>query len=587
MKAAERTIQQLLHSSDQYIMPVFQRYYTWGQSNWDQLFRDALELLGTEATTKRHFLGSIVTVPNAHQPGEIPSYLVIDGQQRLTTLSILLCAIRDYALHNDWLELAAEVEENYLIHRFKKGKERYKLFPRLRDRHSYLNAIDKAQEDKTGGQIDLALAYFHKLLADNFKTESHLRQFFLGLVTRFDLVAITLDNENPYKIFRSLNSTGVDLSEADLIRNHVFMSLPIDQQDEFDDKIWKKLESHFQRDEKLHSGDFEAFLRDALMRDGTYIPKDGTFEHFERRYPTALFDPNIATTELLTTARLYDVVRGVKAHSDNDIEKALSTVRDLNVSTAYPLLTRLLEVHQLNKTSKDDLLLSIRSIAGFVLRRLVCDYSSRAYSSWFVTVCKSLTQNPAHAVIQFLHDKGWPSDAEFIPKFIHFNLYQSKYSRAVLAALETLKQVTYEPVLLSGCSIEHVMPQTIDEQENDGSSWINTLGAEWRRVHGEWLHTPGNLTLVGANYNREMSNKPFNIKKPMLIASKVYLNDYFKNPAILTWGEAYIEERGRKLAEMATRIWIGPTPLAQEPKRELSTAVPKADENTDFVSPKA
>ena len=556
MKASERTLQQLLHSSDQYVIPVFQRYYTWGTANWEQLMEDAGELLEPGAEDRRHFMGSIVTVPDGHQPGVVPAYQVIDGQQRMTTLSILLCVVRDVATAHGWNELASEVEENYLVHRFKKGRERYKVFPRMRDRGGYLALVDRA-ESPAGGQIEAAHRLFVKRVEQVATTEPELRRFFTALVTRLDFVAITLGAENPYKIFRSLNSTGVDLTEADLIRNHVFMSMPIDEQDEFDDTLWRDLESRFVHDGKLSGRDIEAFLRDSLMRDGTYVGRDGTFEAFERRFPNGKFDPRTVVADLTKVSKLYDLVRGATPHADSEIESALRTIRELNVTTAYPLVTALLERSSRNELPRADLLAILRGTASFVLRRFVCGLSSRAYSTWFVAACRELA-DPAKTVLAFLRAKGWPSDDEFRAKFVRFNLYQSKYDRAVLGALELAIQAKSEPVLLDGCSIEHVMPQTIDEGEDDGRAWVAALGAEWRPLHAEWLHTPGNLTLVGADYNSEMSNRAFEIKKPVLAASKVYLNQHFKADPVKTWSQGEIEARAKVLADLAVKVWPAP-----------------------------
>lgn len=556
MKASERTLQQLLHSSDQYVIPVFQRYYTWGTSNWEQLMEDIGELLDVGAEDRRHFMGSIVTVPDGHQPGSVPAYQVIDGQQRLTTLSILLCVVRDVALSRGWNELAAEVDENYLVHRFKKGRERFKVFPRLRDRAGYLALVDRT-ENAAGGQIEAAHRLFTKHVEQLATSEPELRRFFTAIVTRIDFVAITLGAENPYKIFRSLNSTGVDLTEADLIRNHVFMSMPIDDQDAFDDTLWRELESRFVRDGKLSGRDIEAFLRDALMRDGTYVGRDGTFEAFEHRFPNGKFDPKTVVAELTKVAKLYDVVRGAIAHADAEVEGTLRSIRELNVTTAYPLVTALLERSSRNELPRTDLLVVLRGIASFVLRRFVCGLSSRAYSTWFVAACRELA-DPAKTVPAFLRAKGWPSDDEFKAKFVRFNLYQSKYDRAVLGALELAIQAKSEPVLLDGCSIEHVMPQTIDDADDDGRAWITALGTQWRPMHAEWLHTPGNLTLVGADYNSEMSNRAFEIKKPVLAASKVYLNQHFKTDPVKTWSQGEIEARGILLADLAARVWPAP-----------------------------
>lgn len=553
MKASERTLQQLLHSSDQYVIPVFQRYYTWDTANWEQLLDDVGELLEVGAENRRHFMGSIVTVPDGHQPGSVPAYQVIDGQQRLTTLSILLCAVRDVAFSKGWNELAAEVDESYLVHRFKKGRERFKVYPRMRDRARYLALVDRT-ESSAGGQIEAAHRLFTNRVDQLATSEPELRRFFTALITRLDFVAITLGAENPYKIFRSLNSTGVDLTEADLIRNHVFMSMPIDEQDEFDDTLWRELESRFVRDGKLATRDIEAFLRDVLMRDGSYVGRDGTFEAFERRFPNGGFDPRVVVADLTKVSKLYDLVRGATAHRDDEIEGALRTIRELNVTTAYPLATSLLERSSQGELSRTDLLTILQSIASFVLRRFVCGHSSRAYSTWFVAACRDLA-NPAKSVPAFLRSKGWPSDEEFRAEFLRFKLYQSKYDRAVLGALEVALQARSEPVGLDGCSIEHVMPQTIDDGDDDGREWIAGLGPEWQPVHAQWLHTPGNLTLVGADYNRSMSNRAFEIKRPVLAASKVYLNQHFDSDTLKTWSQEAIEARGKLLAELAIEVW--------------------------------
>jgi len=560
MQASERTLQQLLHSPDQYVIPVFQRYYTWGTDNWDKLLEEIDELVQAGNESRRHFMGSVVVVPDAHQPGVSPAYHVIDGQQRLMTLSLLFCAMRDLARMNGWEELATELNETYIVQRFKKGRERYKVYPRLRDRQSYLAVVDGTEPPAASGQIEAAHRYFAKHVESIAKDETELRRLFEALTARLDFVAITLGSENPYKIFRSLNSTGVDLTEADLIRNHVFMSLPIDEQDEFDDGLWRDLESRFVVDGTLKGKEFEAFFRDALMRDGTYIGRDATFEAFERRFPSGRFDARSVVSDLFRVSRLYDVVRGAVEHENPEIEAALRAIRQLNVTTAYPLVTALLEraVDNDLPLSRDRLLALLRAISSFVLRRFICGLSSRAYSMWFVAACRALESDPTAQVLEFLNEKGWPADEEFQRRFLQFNLYQSKYDRTILGALEMAIQVKSEPVGLDGCSIEHIMPRTIDEDDPDGKAWILALGAEWRRVHAEWLDTPGNLTLVGADYNAGMSNCAFEIKKPVLGGSKVYLNHWFRDPEHLTWNSEEIKARAKDLADLAVKVWPGP-----------------------------
>lgn len=559
MKATERTLQQLLHCSDQYVIPAFQRYYTWKSDNWERLLSDVEELLVPGHEERRHFMGAIVTVPDAHQPGSIPAYQVIDGQQRLTTASLLLVSMRDVALEYEWAELAAEIDENYLIHRFKKDRERYKVFPRQRDRNAYLAAVDM-NPSGPGGQVSSALAYFAERVRTASESEANLRALFTALVTRLDFVSVTLSGENPYQIFRSLNSTGVDLTQADLIRNHVFMKLGVDEQDAFDEGPWRELESRFLADSKLDGTAFESFFRDALMRNGAYLKKDGTFEAFEQRYPARTIDPRAVVQEMQATARLYSILRGDEGHADVGVNRALAGIRDLNVTTSYPLVLLLLELQEAGRLPIEDLVKALRAISGFVLRRLVCDMGSRGYSDWFVIACRELATKdaPLQAVLSYLQSKGWPDDDLFSTKFVRFSLYGSKYSRAVLEALELAHQAKSEPVALDGCSIEHVAPQTVTPGDPDGESWMAALGADWKKCHAEWLHTPGNLTLVGGDYNREMSNKAFGTKKPKLAGSKVYLNQHFHDVALEVWNREAIISRGTQLAEKAAALWAGP-----------------------------
>jgi uncharacterized protein with ParB-like and HNH nuclease domain len=391
MKAAERTLQQILHSADQYVIPVFQRYYVWKKENWEQLWDDLTLLLETTDERRRHFMGSVVCVPEAHQPGVVPAYQVIDGQQRLVTLSILLCAVRDAALRLGWDDLAAEVEENYLVHRFKRSRERYKVFPRLRDRDSLLALVDRNTASATG-QIRGAYDYLTKKLGEDklLDSEEALHALFTTLATRLDFVAITLEGENPYKIFRSLNSTGVDLEQGDLIRNHVFMAIRVDDQDAFDDGRWNPLEKHFGCNGKLDGKLFAAFFRDVLMRDGTYVGQGAVYERYERVYPLAGLNPVSLVSELERLAGHYDVIRGTAQHASQDVNQALSAIRSLNVTTSYPLLLALLDGHQAGRISLVDLVEALRGVSGFVLRRYVCGATSRPYGRWFCTACRAL-----------------------------------------------------------------------------------------------------------------------------------------------------------------------------------------------------
>jgi uncharacterized protein with ParB-like and HNH nuclease domain len=563
MKAAERTLQQILHAADQYVIPVFQRYYTWEKANWDQLWDDVLAVAEHGSDSARHFMGSIVCVPEAHIPGVVPAYQVIDGQQRLTTLSLLLAAVRDGALGNGWNELAAEIEENYLVHRFKKGAERYKLHPRLRDRAAYLGIIDKSKEklaDSPDSRVVKSYDYHLARLKDEglLASEEKLRAFFTVMTTRVDFVSITLSGESPYKIFKSLNSTGVDLEQGDLIRNHVFMALPVADQDTFDDEHWRPLERHFEKDGKLDGGSFAAFFRDALMRGGSYVGEDDIYEEFEKQYPLTKAKPVDIAREFGRRAKHYDWIRGVQAHTDAAVAEGLRSIRGLRASTAYPVVLALLDAQENGHFTLPELRTALSSISSFVLRRYVCGEGSRGYGRWFCAACRELSDQPLANLVKFLKGKGWPDDAAFVPKFERMNLYSSKYDREVLLSLERSIQANSERVSLDKCWIEHVMPQTIVESDEDGAKWVAALGADWKRVKGEWEATPGNLTLVGYDYNIQMQNKPFDEKQPVLAASKVYMNRHFGDPNLKVWDEESIKDRAKALARLAVTVWPGP-----------------------------
>ncbi len=555
MQASQKTVSELLHGSFQYVVPLFQRYYCWGTSNWDQLWSDLMGLMESE-DHKRHFLGSLVTVVHRAQPGSPTPFHMIDGQQRLTTLSTLLCSIRDAADERGWVQLAAEANESYLIHRFKRGQEKYKLFPRQRDRDQWFGLVDNNVKGDAG--VVAAYRYFRRRMAEAgcLQDEASLRALMEAVTNRVELVAITLDGENPYRIFKSLNSTGVDLEQGDLIRNHVFMAVEPVEQDEFDERYWRPVEQHFESDGQLDGRRFAGFLRDVLLRSGEYIGRDSTYDAFDRRYPHGDFSPREVTVELKHLAELYDIIAGRKPHADPDVTSALQSLGDLQVSTAWPVVLRLLEAEASGQLEAPRLARGVRSLSSFVLRRLVCGESSRAYGRWFCVVCKELGSDPVTDLERFLSNKGWPTDRRFISAFVGMDLYHSKYCRPILDAIERELEHSTEPIGLDGTSVEHVMPQTLGKDEH-GRAWKDALGDDWKDLHPQWLDTPGNLTLVGHDYNSGMRNVRYS-KKLLVLGDKsvLALNRYFDTGrAPADWSAQEIEVRGRELATIAARLW--------------------------------
>lgn len=550
MKASEAKLEAILNSPYRYIVPVFQRFYTWRKDNWKELWGNILELLELpeERSDKTHFMGALVFVPEKLLPNVTPTFQIIDGQQRMMTITILLCAIRNIADSYDYSSLAQEINDTFLVHPYKEGKERYRVYPRHQDKADFELAI--TNESTPENRVGDTLSFFTQRILENPNLcgEEGLRRLFQLVGSKLEFVHITLDQENPYRIFRSLNSTGVDLSEGDLIRNYVFMHLPTEQQDIFDNHKWKPLEERFTDDKGNLDGKLiSAFFRDFLMLDGTYIPVSDTYQSFEERYPSGEFDPHIIVKDIQACAALYSFIIGRNTHPDKNVEIVLSKLRELDSSTAYPLVLRLMR----EDIGYDELAMAINWISSFILRRFVCQDSSRAYSRWFSTACQKLGDPPLEGLRRFLISKGFPSDVRFNESMTTFHLYGRRYTHAILSRIERASKHK-EPADLSKCQVEHIMPQTIT------NPWKRDLGEKAAEVHEKWLHTIGNLTLTG--YNPELSNKPFDDKKTDYENSHITMNEEIAK--LETWDEAAIVKRADKLAETAIEIWEAPEDLS-------------------------
>jgi hypothetical protein len=480
-------------------------------------------------------------------------FQVIDGQQRLMTLSLLFCALRDVAHNQGFKKFKNEIQERYLIHPYKEGEERFRIYPRRRDRDEYIQAV-LSPASSTNGRTGKALEFFIEKIEDlpDSNTEIGLRRFFDVLQMRLQFVYIELDGENPYRIFKSLNSTGVDLSEADLIRNFVFMHVDLNEQDSFDDARWKPLEARFSGEKsELDTQMISRFFRDFLMQQGKYVPVAGTFESFESRYFGTGFSADDLTGELIDNAKLYDIILGRKAHGSRAVNDSLAKLRQLDSSTTNALLMNLLHRAETEVSlGPSDLGKAIELIAGFIMRRLVCGDSSRTYGHWFVQACGVLGKNPIKNLADFLISKGFPTTARFEESFTHFNLYESRYSRSVLESIERSFQHK-EPADITKATVEHIMPRVLT------SEWRTALGHDASRIHEEWLHTPGNLTLSA--YNSELYNHPFAQKRKEYAKSNIILNRQLAE--LSDWTGEQIQIRGKALAQKAAQIWKGPEEL--------------------------
>ena len=507
----------------------------------------------------------------ARRPGSytvtVPKYHLIDGQQRLTSLSLLLCALRDASKIAGFEELAQEIALTPLEHQFKKGTDRYRIFPKLRDRDQYIACL--GGEPLVEGRLGSAMRYFAGRLTTipGSSTEDGMRAFFALLTQRLEFIYAQLEGENPFNIFKSLNSTGVPLGQADLIRNFVFMHVPVEDLDEFEETLWKPTEHRFETAQgNIDELAFSSFFRDYLMRHGEYVPPGDTFESFQRHYAATDFDPKQVAADLKQASEWYEILRGPRPDSNAQVENALSSLRQLESSTTYSLLLNLYQRRQRGLLSDRDMAEALRLLAGFILRRLVCGASSRGYGRMFVQAISAIGDHVVNGLRHFLEARGFPDTPRFVEAFTRFNLYGSRYRKVLLEAIERANDHK-EPAVLTNSQVEHIMPQTLTD------AWRSALGPDAEQIHATWLHTPGNLTLTG--YNAELHNKPFPDKRKEYVDSNIVMTRQLAERE--TWGDAEIRQRGESMAQVAATIWPGPAAPVRRIDQETKTIPSRFD----------
>ncbi len=546
MKPSIQTLSQILYSPSQYIIPVFQRNYRWEKPQWEKLWHSLLEI---QSPLKKgnHFMGFLVFVPGLAQPGQHTRFHLIDGQQRLTTSSILMVAIRNVARTVGQNELADEIHNFFLVHPIKKGDQHLRLLPKEHDHDNYRSIV--LNNGQSFGRIASALDYFEQKIGeianDGPDELSNIKNICLQ---RLEFMCATLEAENAYNIFKSLNSTGVPLGSSDLIRNFVFMHVPPDEQDEFDTEYWANLEARFSNAVgQLEESRFSRFFRDFMMRDGRYVSPKEVFSTFEERYESTDFSPKQLATELLVGAKNYSIINGDEQDEDIDVTNALKSLNALDSSTTYPLLMALFKRRSDGVISSIQLTKCIKMLSGFILRRLICGLNSRSYGQSFVRALAKDRGDCVQALEQFLLEKEWPDDSRFESAFITHPIYRGNYTKVVLETLER-NRGHKEVVDLSSAQIEHIMPQTLN------NAWRTALGPNAERIQAEHLHYPGNLTLSA--YNQELGNQSFDNKKQRFKLSNISLTKELSNYSI--WDAKAIIDRGKALASEAINIWIGP-----------------------------
>ncbi|GAA7722626.1 hypothetical protein HpCOL13_14860 [Helicobacter pylori] len=490
----------------QFVIPIYQRVYSWEKEHCKQLWDDIIKTGGNDQI-EGHFIGPIVFVHDGIYTTNHNELLIIDGQQRLTTITLLFIALRNYLNDEDeFLEKFShqKIRNRYLINSDEKGDKKFKLILSESDRDTLLSLIDK--DRRKPSEPSLKIMENFKLFEEWIrKNTDKLETIFKGL-DKLMVVEISLERgkDNPQLIFESMNSTGKDLTQTDLIRNYILMGLEPEKQKIFYKKYWRAMEEAFKQNETL----FNQFVRHYLTIKTREIPNiNKVYEAFKRYQQERGIETEVLLQDLQKYCGFFCQI--VFNKEDNkDLNKALSFLVDLEMDVIYPLLLELYSDYIDGVLSQQDFIPIIYLIESYICRRAVCGLGTNSLNKVFPSFTKKINKDQYLESIKvhfgYLTEKQrFPNNDEFKKLFITIDFYNFQKKKYFFERLE--KFDTEEPVDTQKCTIEHIMPQTLTEE------WKRDLGENFQAIHDKYLHTIGNLTLTG--YNKEYSNNSFQKKE--------------------------------------------------------------------------
>ncbi len=555
MRAIHNQFTKIINSAAQYIIPVFQRDYSWTEAECEQFWKDILHI-ADDTSDRGHFLGSVVYISTEEISSSFTRWLLIDGQQRVTTLTLLMAALRDHIMETGWTgsddgPTAKKVEAYFLRNVQEEGDREHKLVLRRHDQTTLRAILDRDEmPEQISERIRDNYEYFREQLL-----EADPETVYRG-VGRLIVVDVTLDRgvDDPQLIFESLNSTGMDLSQADLIRNFILMRLSEKDQTRLYETYWCKIESLFRGSERT----FDAFVRDYLAlqtRASKQEKADEIYFAFRREFGSLGSNPvglDAFLEELLRFAR-YHAAFSLGGQAPDALREPLARLRR-QVDVPATLIMSLFDCHdRLGTLSTDEFVQTIELIESYVFRRSICGHQTRGYWQVFANLAYRIDEtHPLESLAVGLarqHDNyRFPDDEAFRKALETRELYGKRVCFELLDRLEN--HSSNEPTDTSKYSIEHIMPQN----DNLGPEWREMLGESWHEVQREWLHRLGNLTLTG--YNSKYSDHPFDKKKTIsggFEESSVRLNKYVREQS--RWTQAEMETRGKELASRSLLIW--------------------------------
>ncbi|HHP0448212.1 TPA: GmrSD restriction endonuclease domain-containing protein [Vibrio harveyi] len=561
MKATESKLFKFLQKSAQFIIPIYQRQYSWTKDQCEQLWKDIVRAGTTDL--EAHFIGSVVYVERGlYSHSDVPQLLVIDGQQRLTSTTLLIAALVS-ELTTRTTDNAPVIESTnakklkkyYLCNDAEDGDLYYKLLLTKAD-HKELRAIidgeTKHDDDATSRVIQNYQFFKEKLRR---LSNEQVSEIYLGL-QKLLIVDIALDRErdNPQLIFESLNSTGLDLSQADLIRNFVLMGLEPKQQNALYERYWFPMESDFGNGE--YSWLFNQFMRDYLTLKTNKPPRiNDVYEAFKKYVSSSHLDIEDVVADVRKHAQFY-ISFSLEQEKEQKLLEAFQDLNAYKVDVSYPLILELYHDYDSQILTLDEFIECVRLIESYVFRRYVCDIPTNSLNKTFASFARSIRKSSymesfKAELISLTSYRRFPSDSELNRCLQHKDMYNVRSRAYWLRRLENYDKK--ERISVENYTIEHVLPQN----KNLSSQWQIALGDDWQSIQEEYVHTIGNLTLTG--YNSELSDRFFTEKRDMeggFANSPLTLNHSLRSYE--TWNKDSIQARSQLLADKMQTVWRYP-----------------------------
>ncbi len=559
MKATEAKLLAFLQKSTQFIIPIYQRTYSWTEKQCCQLWDDIIRAGSSDAVSV-HFVGSIVYIEQGlSQVTHQAPLLVIDGQQRLTTVTLLLEALARALGDQEPIDgfSAIKLRHYYLSNQLESGDRFFKLLLTQTD-NATLKAIVRGSEPPVEPSLRITQNFnlFTQWIADR---QGDLATVCRGLAKLVVVdLALARDQDNPQLIFESMNSTGKALSQADLIRNYILMGLEPDLQTRLYEEYWRPMELEF--GQEAYGTQFDSFMRHYLTVRTGDIPRESevydAFKDYAHSAPVQESGIIALVKEIRSFAR-YFCAMALGKEREPILTLAFHDLRELKVDVAYPFLLELYDDYAGDRLSSDDFASAVRMVESYVFRRAICNIPTNSMNKTFATFGKALKKDRylesvmAHFLLLPSY-RRFPRDDEFHRDMQTRDLYNFRSQSYWLRRIENYDRKERVPV--NEYTIEHILPQNLDLSPE----WRSVLGDDWQGIQERYLHTLGNLTLTG--YNAEYSDRPFTEKRDMeggFSLSPLKLNAGLG--AVEAWNEIEILKRASRLATLAVTVWRCPS----------------------------